>query len=72
MSKHGGAYTVGSLRGVPQAARPAPTHPNTPPPTIMQTLSAMPRRRCCRGGCGDCPVGRQIRASMGLPLANEG
>ena len=52
--------TVGSMRGVPQAARPAPRRSLDPTPPARP-------KGCCGSGCAGCPFGQIIRARMGLP-----
>jgi hypothetical protein len=59
-------FTVGSLRGQPQGARP--TAPRSIRTTMMPAVLERPRR-CCGSGCADCPIGRRIRAlRAGLPI----
>lgn len=66
MSKARPGFTVGSLRGAPQAARPV-ARPTYGP--VVAPIASRPRK-CCGSGCADCPVGRRIRAArLGLPQA---
>jgi len=57
-------FTVGSLRGQPQASVPVRAKVAYTP--IARPMEAK-ARRCCGSGCADCPIGRRIRARAGLP-----
>jgi len=70
------AFTVGSLRGIPQGRFPTRAGSQRSPSMLghearrleLATTTGMPRaRRCCRTGCAGCPWA-EARRAMSMPI----